>query len=425
MKKPLKIFIIASTILAQANTAIHSVIISGANSYWNYRHQANACHAYKVLINGGIPASNIILLSYNDAVTAEFNPFPGKLFNKASPSAPGADVYEGCAIDYKGKDLTPDVYLAILKQDATAVKGIGTGRVMSSGADDDVFLVFSDHGEPGLVLIIDSFLFANDLLSALKFMHSNNFYNRLVYYMEACDSGSMFQSLPTNLNIYAMTAAQPGESSWANYCPPDAEIEGKNMLTCLGDYFTGSWLDNADSANRTQTTLSQQYKIVKKLTTKSHAMQYGDTSFLDSPISDFMGISNNTVASSVGNGWQSGSDSRDVKLNFLIARHAQEQSLESMEDLSREIFQRKLWDDLFEKIWPLRRGLENALIDSEEGWKCYKGILEFFVGKCGKFSDYGRKYVRSFYEVCGGRREVVGEVKRIVLEECSSLMFFK
>ena len=39
-------------------------------------------------------------------------------------------------------------------------------------------------------------------------MHSNKMYSRLVFYMEACESGSMFEKLlPTDLNIYATTAA--------------------------------------------------------------------------------------------------------------------------------------------------------------------------------------------------------------------------
>lgn len=48
-------------------------------------------------------------------------------------------------------------------------------------------------------------------------MFASNLYGRLVYYLEACESGSMFQDLPSNLNIYAVSAANATESSWAAY----------------------------------------------------------------------------------------------------------------------------------------------------------------------------------------------------------------
>lgn len=53
-------------------------------------------------------------------------------------------------------------------------------------------------------------------------MHETNKYAKLVYYMEACESGSMFVDLPKNLNIYALSAANPTESSYAAYCGKDA-----------------------------------------------------------------------------------------------------------------------------------------------------------------------------------------------------------
>ena len=43
-------------------------------------------------------------------------------------------------------------------------------------------------------------------------------YKDLVFYLEACESGSMFVNLPTNMNIYATSASGIDESSWATYC---------------------------------------------------------------------------------------------------------------------------------------------------------------------------------------------------------------
>ena len=55
----------------------------------------------------GIPEDQIILMAYDDIANAKENPFPGKIFNKSTKKGhPGVDVYEGCKIDYKGKQVT-------------------------------------------------------------------------------------------------------------------------------------------------------------------------------------------------------------------------------------------------------------------------------------------------------------------------------
>ena len=87
----------------------------------------------------------------------------------------------------------------------------------------------------------------------------------------------MFQDFPTDLNQYVVTAANATESSWGTYCPPNNKVDGKYVWsTCLGDLFSVNWMQNADKTDLTQETLEAQYKEVKKLTTKSHVMQFGD-----------------------------------------------------------------------------------------------------------------------------------------------------
>jgi len=38
-------------------------------------------------------------------------------------------------------------------------------------------------------------------------MKENKKFNKLTYYMNACHSGSMFTTLPDDINVYTMTAA--------------------------------------------------------------------------------------------------------------------------------------------------------------------------------------------------------------------------
>lgn len=63
--------------------------------------------------------------------------------------------------------------------------------------------------------------------------------------MEACESGSMFEGLlPNNWNIYAVTAANAEESSYAAYCPDYSPPPPPEFDTCLGDVFSISWLED-------------------------------------------------------------------------------------------------------------------------------------------------------------------------------------
>jgi legumain len=51
-------------------------------------------------------------------------------------------------------------------------------------------------------------------------MYDKKMYRELVFYLETCESGSMFKNLPKNINVFAESAANAKESSWATYCHP-------------------------------------------------------------------------------------------------------------------------------------------------------------------------------------------------------------
>jgi len=95
--------------------------------------------------------------------------------------------------------------------------------------------------------------------------------------------------LPANLNIYAVTASNPTESSWGTYCYPNDNIKGVHLNTCLGDLFSINWLENADKVKANKETLEQQFQIVKEETNKSHVMRYGEMDFTNEVIGDFEG----------------------------------------------------------------------------------------------------------------------------------------
>ncbi|VDM80956.1 unnamed protein product [Strongylus vulgaris] len=44
----------------------HALIVAGSDGWYNYRHQADACHAYHTLRNHGVPEENIVVMMYDD-----------------------------------------------------------------------------------------------------------------------------------------------------------------------------------------------------------------------------------------------------------------------------------------------------------------------------------------------------------------------
>jgi len=387
-------------VVGYATADTHAVIVAGSNQYYNYRHQADACHAYITLRKGGIPAENIILFAYNDIAHSSSNPFPGKIFNKPD----GDDVYEGCVIDYQGADVTPELYLAVLRGDKNAVAGHGTERVLTSSKNDLVFLNFADHGAPGLIAFPSTYLYANQLIPVLTAMQKAGKFAKLVYYLEACESGSMFVNLPSGLNIYALTAANPTESSWGTYCPPQDKVQGKSLGTCLGDLFSVNWLENTDATDTSKQTLEQQYNVVKTLTAQSHVMQYGDLSFTTEASADFVGNQHAKVESEdLVNARKSIVDSRDIKLHYLINKHSNELTINSMNELNVEILDRKFFDDVFSGI---EKFIQHNGFATNTDFECYQDLINFYELNCGKFSDYGMKYMRSFYDACDNKENV-------------------
>jgi len=81
--------------------------------------------------------------------------------------------------------------MAVLTGNASAVKG-GNGRVLQSTQSDEVFIYFSDHGSPGLIAFPHKYLYANQLQDTFNTMFANKMYKQLTFYLETCESGSMF-----------------------------------------------------------------------------------------------------------------------------------------------------------------------------------------------------------------------------------------
>jgi len=119
-------------------------------------------------------------------------------------------------------------------------------------------------------------------------MSDNKMFAELTFYVEACESGSMFPNLTDKENIYAVTASNASQSSYAAYCGSTAKVNGTSVGSCLGDLFSVSWMEDTETNDISTETLETQYERVKARTASgSPVLKFGDESFMSEPIGDF------------------------------------------------------------------------------------------------------------------------------------------
>ncbi|KAJ8750562.1 hypothetical protein K2173_015723 [Erythroxylum novogranatense] len=400
-----------------------AVLIAGSNEYWNYRHQADVCHAYQLLKKGGLKEENIIVFMYDDIAFNEENPRPGIIINNPN----GQNVYKGVPKDYIGENVTVENFFAVILGNKSALTG-GSGKVVNSGPDDHIFIYYSDHGGPGVLGMPNNpYLYANDLIEVLKRKHASGTYKSLLFYLEACESGSIFEGLlPEGLNIYATTASNKEESSWGTYCPGEYPSPPPEYETCLGDLYSVGWMEDSDIHNLQRETLRQQYELVKRRTANnnsaygSHVMQYGDIRLSKENLFLYMGTNpendNNTYFDEISpRECSKAVNQRDADLlhfwdKYRKAPEGSTRKVVAQKELLDAMSHRIHIDDSVRFIGKLLFGMEKAsqvlnvvrpagqpLVDD---WDCLKTMVRTFETYCGSLSQYGMKHMRSLANIC-------------------------
>jgi len=311
-----------------------AVIVAGSAGWGNYRHQSDVCHLYHLLTKKhGIPRENVVVMMYNDIAYNEENPHPGVIINALH----GRDVYEGTMIDYMGKDVTPENFLKILEGEYLRV---GSRKVLKSGPNDTVFVNFVDHGGPGVLGFPDDELHVKDLTATLEYMYNNKKYKQMLWYVEACYSGSMFAKLSPDMNITSHTASNAHESSYA--C-----VFSKKLQVYLGDCWSLNWMNNTEQIfpRLYNETVKEQYLIVKNMTNTSHASIFGDLTYIyNEPVSTFLGhpkpreqdIEEDTDQE-IDVVWEESTAAPDVLLYTLRRKRAATRSVKEAQKLDRLI----------------------------------------------------------------------------------------
>ncbi|CAN1333303.1 Vacuolar-processing enzyme beta-isozyme [Linum perenne] len=338
-----------------------AVLVAGSKGYGNYRHQADVCHAYQILRKGGLKEENIIVFMYDDIANNELNPRPGVIINHPQ----GDDVYAGVPKDYTGEAVTAENLYAVIMGDKKAVKG-GSGKVVDSKPNDHIFVYYSDHGGPGVLGMPNMpYLYAMDFIEVLKRKHAAGTYKEMVIYIEACESGSIFEGImPEDLNIYVTTASNAQESSFGTYCPGMEPSPPPEFITCLGDLYSVAWMEDSETHNLKRETVDQQYKAVKSRTSNantytggSHVMEYGNNSIKSEKLYLYQGFDPATV----------NLPPHDDK-NLVSERR--------MEVVNQ-------------------RDAEILFL-----WHMLKSMVRAFEARCGSLTQYGMKHMRAFANVC-------------------------
>ncbi|KAJ3680304.1 hypothetical protein LUZ60_016582 [Juncus effusus] len=396
-----------------------AVLVAGSSGFANYRHQADVCHAYQLLKNGGLKDENIIVFMYDDIASNPLNPRPGVVINHPQ----GEDVYKGVPKDYTGANVTAQNLYAVLLGDKSAVQG-GSGKVVESKENDHIFLYYSDHGGPGVLGMPNMpYLVAGDFIKVLKRKHESKSYKKMVIYVEACESGSIFEGMMgDDMSIYVTTASNAQESSWGTYCPGMHPPPPKEYITCLGDLYSVAWMEDSESHNLKKETIKKQYEVVKDRTSKvngmgpgSHVMEYGDKTFKKEKLYLYQGFDPSN-ANVTQNGVLLPSkidvvNQRDADLLFLWKRYEQlegnpQEKSKVFKEITETMVHRVHLDTSIKFISKFIFGTNESPPARKAGqplvndWDCFKEMVKIFELQCGSLTQYGMKHMRTFADVC-------------------------
>jgi len=350
-------------------------------------------------------------------------------------------VYKGCQKDYVGTQVTAANVINVLTGNSEAMKGVGNGKVLKSGPNDNVFFFYSDHGTVGEVeMPSGSPLYATKFVAAIQLMHQRNMYNKMVVYIESCESGSMFNNLlPKNIGVYATSASSPDESSWGCYCPPQDKVNGKSINSCLGDLYSVNWMEDTDKFGMAR-TLQDQFLAVQKLTTMSKVMQWGDVSWTNMTVGQFQGQTGEIAAAVIEEEKEvtgaepsmysadelremSAVKTYDIPMHLAYYQYLRHDSINMAENhqlLGELMTELKMRLDTDRVMMALSQKLAGVRADqvmtarmgtATVNWSCLAVAKQAYMVHCGEFNDYSRKYVRVLNNICSLGDVSVAEIE--------------
>ncbi|KAK8813086.1 hypothetical protein WA158_002678 [Blastocystis sp. Blastoise] len=380
-----KMFIVLGLLLAVASAEKWALFLSANTAWGNYCITSTICP-----VRNGIPRDHIVYFSFDGNFDNDRNPYPGQMFSESSESGLPEDYAPECRayIDYTGDNITPETFMAALSGDADTMKKL---------TEDTIFVYYMDHGGPGSCEVGHAQLKATVLMDTIQKMYNAKKYKKLVFYFEACYSGSMFTDLPQGLNVYAFTGADDKHSAWMSFCPPNDVINGKNLHTCISAYYDDEW-ENIVEKNGTAITHNDVFKIAHDnvaLKTDQNISQYGDIDTIGNELLSEVFGSTMTLAVP------------DVPLHLAkwkAIRSNKNSNDDAMKELEQVILQ-----DLKKEISVSRlvsrsvgeKKVESAMKYSGRGdHYCVNELASQLTSKCGYSLPFREEHVNALHYIC-------------------------
>jgi legumain len=427
-----RFFVLLGLLLGLSTAENWVLLVAGSNGWDNYRHQADICHAYQIFRNRGIPASNIVVMMYDDIAYNEMNPSPGVIINYPG----GPNVYPGVAVDYYREDVNSTNFISILTGDRDAMQNTGSGKVIASGPGDRVFVYFSDHGGPGILAFPNDFLAVETLKEAVLKMHSDQKYKEMVFYIEACESGSMFWNwLSDDIKVYAFTAADPSDSSWGCFC------DNETMGTCLADCYSIAWMLDTETRDETnKETFEVQYvdvgQYVANYSVAQQGCQYGELTMTSELLSNFFGnatsppmpkphftslaavrVSDMKVYRLQRKISMSKSVSERLRLQYELhnIQHHRSRVAAVFQHIQEVLFGQSVQDVI---PWPLICYPSEGSMTTEADMQCFSNMKTIYEASCGTLDEYSNQFAHLLLKAC--KKGMTAELVDILEGACKA-----
>ena len=158
-------------------------------------------------------------------------------------------------------------------------------------------------------------------------------------------------------------------------------------------------MEHVDNSDRKE-NLEDQFNYLVKQVTKSHVSRYGDTSFKNDSIGEFIGFASSDHTPVEPHYSFKHWDSRDNKLLFLRykADHSSGVDKEKWESaVKEELTHRSSVDKYFSSLTSNPRYYQYS--EGVKDFNCYKRAIDQFTSEFG-MSDYGLKYFDVFANMC-------------------------
>ena len=268
------------------------------------------------------------------------------------------------------------------------------------------------------------YLDAVTLTSVLEEMSQKRKFSKLLFYLEACESGSMFQDvLPSNLSVLAVTASNATSPSFAmGY--------DERLNTFVADQFSFAWMEDTErSVADKETLIEQMERVAKKIARYSSPGAFGDIRLEDEMVGQFQGSEEEEGE----NDDEKEISESVVSYNVPLVVREKGGRVEEVEVLRRG---REEVEELVKKLMSGVAGKElqvEKLQDVQDKplkghqWECYLTSLRHFHSKCFNLgeSSWALRQVHVLAALCvGGGEGAALEIGRVLGYLCTGPPLF-